>query len=707
MKDVIIVGGGLAGLSAAWRLRHTDMLLLESAERLGGRVRSERRGAHWLNWGGHVYAGGDSATSWLLDDTGVDSAEVPGSLAGLSMNGKLLTRGRVETYPFRIPMTWHDRRQMMRVGIKVRLAVARYARIQRRRTGESEARRQQRVYDFMNDRSFAEFIGELPPDAEALFAPTVTRSAAGLDQIAAGAGVGYFSLVWGIGGGLNRNILGGPSTLTGSIGAALGERAARGATVHEVVQRPRSVVVRYRQDDRDHEVEARSVVLATQAHVSHRVAVDLDRDLREALSRIVYGPFVSAAFLTDETSPRVWDRSYAIATPKRSFTVVLNMSNVLHGGATERVPGSSLMTFSPAGLARSLWTSTTPTSSAATRTTSPTSCPGSPARSPRRRCSAGPRDRPTASRVGRRSSRHSPGAAAVACSWPATTSARSTPSPRSAPGSPPPRTCAASSPPPASGPRRRSARCRTGRNFPVPELRGVLSALVTPFGPDGRIDDATLRSVVDRSVDGGVDGVVACGSTGEFAAMTAGERRHVVETVVDQTAGRVPVVAQTGGLTATEAIAHSRHAQDSGASVIMLVTPFYEPLTLAETLRYLRAVAGSVDIPVMLYNLPPATGVNLDPDTSVASPARSRTSATSRTPAATWRRRASWSATTATSCPPSSAGTASRSRRSATASPGSCAAPRTSSRPSSSRSPGRWPPTTSVAPAASGSASTR
>ncbi|TCK21803.1 dihydrodipicolinate synthase family protein [Pseudonocardia endophytica] len=147
------------------------------------------------------------------------------------------------------------------------------------------------------------------------------------------------------------------------------------------------------------------------------------------------------------------------------------------------------------------------------------------------------------------------------------------------------------------------------------QLSGILSALVTPFDADGRIDDTLLRAVVDRSIDAGVGGVVACGSTGEFAAMTADERRHVVETVVEHTAGRVPVVAQTGGLTAAEAVGHSRHAQAAGASVLMLVTPFYEPLTMDETLRYLRTVAGALDIPVMLYNLPPATGVNLDPDT--------------------------------------------------------------------------------------------
>jgi len=147
------------------------------------------------------------------------------------------------------------------------------------------------------------------------------------------------------------------------------------------------------------------------------------------------------------------------------------------------------------------------------------------------------------------------------------------------------------------------------------QLSGILTALVTPFDEDGRIDTDNLRRIVDRSIDGGVDGVVACGPTGEFAAMTGAERRHVVETVVDQAAGRVPVVAQTGATSTATAIALSRHAQDVGASVLMVVTPYYEPLSLGETLGYLRTVAGAVDIPVMLYNLPGATGVNLDPET--------------------------------------------------------------------------------------------
>jgi 4-hydroxy-tetrahydrodipicolinate synthase len=149
-------------------------------------------------------------------------------------------------------------------------------------------------------------------------------------------------------------------------------------------------------------------------------------------------------------------------------------------------------------------------------------------------------------------------------------------------------------------------------------LSGVLVALATPFATDGSLEVSRLRALVDRTIDGGVHGVVACGSTGEFSALTVDERRLVVETVVDQAAHRVPVVAQTGSTSTTEAIALSRHAQSVGADVIMPVAPYYEPLSLAETTNYLRRVAGSVEIPVMLYNLPAATGVDLSPDVVAA-----------------------------------------------------------------------------------------
>lgn len=145
-------------------------------------------------------------------------------------------------------------------------------------------------------------------------------------------------------------------------------------------------------------------------------------------------------------------------------------------------------------------------------------------------------------------------------------------------------------------------------------LAGVISALATPFTDSDEIDVARLGDLIDRNLDGGVHGVVAGGSTGEFAAMSHGERRLLVETVVNHTAGRVPVVAQTGAVSTKEAIELTRHAEAAGADVAMIVAPYYEALTVPETLRYLRTVASSTQLPVMLYNIPAATGVNLTPD---------------------------------------------------------------------------------------------
>lgn len=354
MKDVVIVGGGLAGLAAGWRLRHWDTVLLEAGARVGGRIRSERRGRYWLNWGGHIFAGEGTSTDALLTETGIAAATVPGALTCVSMNGKLLVDGPVQAYPFRIPMPLSSRVALVKAGVKVSAQVLRYARIVRRRPGEDPAVRQQRVYDFENDRSFLEFIGDLPEDAAALFFPTVTRSAADPDEIAAGAGIGYFSLVWNIGQGLSRGIIGGPSTLTQGIATALGERVQLDAEVVEVVHRKHSVVVRYRQGGVDKEVEGRCVVLATPATASHRVAVDLPQDVRDALGKVVYGPYVSAAFLTKETTPRRWDGAYSIATPKRAFNIVLNQASLVRGGESTRQPGGSIMAFSPASLARAL-----------------------------------------------------------------------------------------------------------------------------------------------------------------------------------------------------------------------------------------------------------------------------------------------------------------------------------------------------------------
>jgi oxygen-dependent protoporphyrinogen oxidase len=352
--EVVVVGAGIAGLATAWRLRHREVVVLERTQRVGGRICSERRGEYWLNFGAHVFAGPESATGRLIDEAGVAAAPVPGELAAIAMNGKLITDGRVNTYPFRIPMPGEARRAAVRAGAKVRLAVIRYGRAASPRPDDRPGDLQQRVYDFMGDETFAEFVGPLPPDVDAMFRPTVMRSSGLPEQVSAGAGVGYFRLVWDRKSGLSRNIVGGSSVLPETLQAELGSRVVLAAEVSEVASSGDGVSIRYEQDGRAETLRARHCVLATPASVSLRLGVELPDDTRAALERVVYGPYVSAAFLTHETGPAPWDPCYAIATPKRTFNVFFNMTSVPRAQERERRPGSSIMVFSPAELATAL-----------------------------------------------------------------------------------------------------------------------------------------------------------------------------------------------------------------------------------------------------------------------------------------------------------------------------------------------------------------
>jgi 4-hydroxy-tetrahydrodipicolinate synthase len=143
-------------------------------------------------------------------------------------------------------------------------------------------------------------------------------------------------------------------------------------------------------------------------------------------------------------------------------------------------------------------------------------------------------------------------------------------------------------------------------------FHGVLPALITPFTPDGdTIDAAALAAIVDRLVGAGVGGLVPGGSTGEFTTLTNGERRRLIELTVEAAAGRVPVVAGTGALSTRETVELSAHAQDAGAAAVMIVPPFYDALSWPELLAHYTAVADAIEIPIMYYNLPSASGVKL------------------------------------------------------------------------------------------------
>ena len=144
------------------------------------------------------------------------------------------------------------------------------------------------------------------------------------------------------------------------------------------------------------------------------------------------------------------------------------------------------------------------------------------------------------------------------------------------------------------------------------KLGGILAAVSTPFAADGTVDEAVLRRHVDFLIDNGLHGLVPGGSTGEFAALTLDERKRVNEVVIEQAAGRVPVAPQTGSTRTAEAIELSKHAADAGASAVLLVQPFYEAPTRHQVMEYFATVGEAAGVPVIAYNLPGVTGMNLD-----------------------------------------------------------------------------------------------
>jgi 4-hydroxy-tetrahydrodipicolinate synthase len=145
-------------------------------------------------------------------------------------------------------------------------------------------------------------------------------------------------------------------------------------------------------------------------------------------------------------------------------------------------------------------------------------------------------------------------------------------------------------------------------------FRGSMVALVTPF-KDGTVDDEGLRKLVEFQISNGTDVLCPCGTTGESATLSLEEHERVIQVTIQAAEGRVPVMAGTGSNNTEEAIRLSRHAKKAGAAGCLLITPYYNRPTQEGLYLHFQKVAGSVDIPVVLYNVPGRTGVNMLPET--------------------------------------------------------------------------------------------
>jgi 4-hydroxy-tetrahydrodipicolinate synthase len=144
-----------------------------------------------------------------------------------------------------------------------------------------------------------------------------------------------------------------------------------------------------------------------------------------------------------------------------------------------------------------------------------------------------------------------------------------------------------------------------------PRIAGAWVPLVTPFR-NGSVDDQTLRSLIEQLISGGASGMVPCGTTGESPTLSHDEHKRVIELTIKSCMGKVPVMAGTGSNSTSEAIELTQHAERAGADSALLVVPYYNRPSQAGLISHFRQVAAQTSLPLVLYNIPKRTGVNLD-----------------------------------------------------------------------------------------------
>lgn len=146
-------------------------------------------------------------------------------------------------------------------------------------------------------------------------------------------------------------------------------------------------------------------------------------------------------------------------------------------------------------------------------------------------------------------------------------------------------------------------------------IKGAYTALITPFKENMKVNYSKLEELIEYQIGNEIDGLVICGTTGESATLSISEKKKVIKFVIDKVDKRVPVIVGTGSNNTNSAIEMSKYAERVGADGLLLVTPYYNKTTQKGLIEHFSAIAHSVHIPCILYNVPSRTGVNIEPDT--------------------------------------------------------------------------------------------
>jgi protoporphyrinogen/coproporphyrinogen III oxidase len=344
--DVVILGGGPAGLTAAWELRDRKILLLEKAHRLGGRLYSLPRGDYWLNMGAHLFPAPGSHIRNLMHSVGLDVVRIPGNKFAIWFAGKVYAPKIVSMLPLILPLTWRERLSMGRVGLVVMRGVRRWQKVMQPVQGENNQRRRARVARFMSHMSFRDLIKRPAERVDAIFRSAGRRAAAEVDDLAAGVGISLFGLVWaGKGDLVAVNMEGGSGRLGAVMEELLGDRVSLDSTALKVEKQDDAVRVAYEKDGKQHSVLATQVIVAIPATQAADIVSGIPPALVGTLRKVRYGAFPSMGVITNETGPMPWDDLYAITTPDASFDMMFNHASPLRTGG-QRKPGGSLMVYS-------------------------------------------------------------------------------------------------------------------------------------------------------------------------------------------------------------------------------------------------------------------------------------------------------------------------------------------------------------------------